>query len=84
MAKTEEQKQLEREDEVLRQAADIIKGRLKGDGDELKIRGLGAFRCHTRGPTTRRNPQTGDPVQVGEKKAIHFKPSTAWVKGLNE
>jgi DNA-binding protein HU-beta len=45
-------------------------------GDEVRIHGFGTFKAVTRAASTRRNPRTGEPVQVPAHKAVRFVPST--------
>jgi integration host factor subunit beta len=39
----------------------------------IEIRGFGSFSIHVREPRISRNPKTGEKVQVGAKRAPHFK-----------
>ena len=43
--------------------------------EKVVIQGLGAFSVHRRKARTARNPKTGESVEVGPRRAIHFKPS---------
>jgi len=45
------------------------------EGDRVQIQGFGTFRMKTRAARTARNPNTGETVQVPEKKVLTFKPS---------
>lgn len=51
---------------------------------KLQIFGLGTFSVVTRAARTSRNPQTGSPVQVAEKKAVKFKCSAELKRAVNE
>jgi DNA-binding protein HU-beta len=42
---------------------------------KLQVFGLGVFSLVTRAACTRRNPQTGAPIAVPEKRAVKFKPA---------
>ncbi len=53
---------------------EIIKHGLKRDG-KVVISNFGTFHLKTALPVTRRNPKTGDKVQVPSKKKVRFKPS---------
>jgi integration host factor subunit beta len=44
-------------------------------GERIEIRGFGSFSLHTRPPRLARNPRTGEPVAMGEKRKPHFKPA---------
>ena len=43
-------------------------------GRRIEIRGFGAFSLRHRPAQTRRNPRTGEPVPVGAKAMVHFRP----------
>ena len=43
-------------------------------GGRIEIRGFGSFSLHYRRPKLARNPKTGDPVPLGERYVVHFKP----------
>ncbi|HET9052428.1 MAG TPA: HU family DNA-binding protein [Candidatus Dormibacteraeota bacterium] len=45
-------------------------------GDEVRIHGFGTFKAVARSASTRRNPRTGEPVQVPAHRAVRFVPST--------
>jgi nucleoid DNA-binding protein len=45
-------------------------------GDEVRIHGFGTFKAVQRAASTRRNPRTGEPVQVPAHRAVRFVPST--------
>ena len=47
------------------------------DGDRVELRGLGVFSLRTRDAREGRNPKTGAPVTVGEKKTVAFKTGKA-------
>lgn len=49
-------------------------------GRRIEIRDFGAFSLRRYAARTRRNPRTGEPVQVGAKSVVHFRPG----KGLND
>jgi len=46
-------------------------------GHRIEIRGFGSFSITRRPPRLGRNPRTGEPVQVPEKRVPHFKPGKA-------
>jgi len=48
------------------------------------IPGFGKFKPVTRAARVARNPQTGEAIDVAEKVAIKFKPSSAIKKALND
>ena len=53
---------------------EIIKHGLKRDS-KVVISNFGSFHLKTARPVTRRNPETGDKVQVPAKEKVRFKPS---------
>ena len=46
-------------------------------GHRIEIRGFGSFSITRRPPRLGRNPRTGEPVQIPEKRVPHFKPGKA-------
>ena len=53
-------------------------------GDRVELRGFGIFSTNTQKASIRRNPKTGEKVNVPEKKTIHFKMSKEMFKKLND
>lgn len=62
---------------------DIIKGMLVLD-EPVNIRNFGAFDPRVRKPVKRKNPQTGEPIEVPEKKTVVFRPAEALRRTLND
>lgn len=54
---------------------------LKND-DRISLVGFGSFSVATRSARTGRNPQTGAPINIPEKKVVKFKPGTELVDGI--
>lgn len=52
-------------------------------GEGLALKGFGTFSVDTRTARTGRNPQTGAPIEIGEKKIAKFKFSAEVKKELN-
>ena len=52
-------------------------------GEKVRLDGLGIFTPVTRAATTRRNPQTGAPVDVPAKKTVTFKPALDLRREMN-
>lgn len=52
-------------------------------GQRVEIRGFGAFSVRSRSARTGRDPRTGTPVQVNDKKFPHFKTGKEMRKRLN-
>ena len=59
-----------------------IKRTLK-KGDRVELRGFGVFSTNIQKASIRRNPKTGEKVNVPEKKTIHFKMAKEMFKKLN-
>ena len=59
-----------------------IKNTLKR-GERVELRGFGIFHTNVQKQSIRRNPQTGEKVNVPEKKTIHFKMAKDLFKKLN-
>ena len=53
-------------------------------GDRVELRGFGVFSTKTQKASIRRNPKTGEKVNVPEKKIIHFKMAKEMFKKLND
>ena len=53
-------------------------------GDRVELRGFGVFSTKTQKASIRRNPKTGEKVNVPEKKTIHFKMAKEMFKKLND
>ena len=57
--------------------------------DEVKtegrfaLAGVGVFTAVTRAARERRNPQTGEPIQVPANKSVKFRPAASFKKTLN-
>lgn len=52
-------------------------------GERIEIRNFGAFTLHTIAAKAGRNPKTGAPVAVPEKRSVHFKPGQAMRRLVN-
>ena len=60
----------------LEKFTDIILNEIKRAlkrGDRVELRGFGVFSTNIQKASIRRNPKTGEKVNVPEKKTIHFK-----------
>ena len=53
-------------------------------GDRVELRGFGVFSTNIQKASIRRNPKTGEKVNVPEKKTIHFKMAKEMYKKLND
>ena len=52
-------------------------------GERVELRGFGVFSTNTQKASIRRNPRTGEKINVLQKKTIHFKMSKDLFKKLN-
>lgn len=48
------------------------------NGDYVTVSGFGTFERVNRAPRTGRNPRTGERIQIAAKRAVRFKPGTAF------
>lgn len=53
-------------------------------GDRIEIRGFGSFRLHYRPPCTRRNPSTGETVELDGRYTPRFKSGQRLRDRVNE
>jgi len=53
------------------------------DGKRVELRGFGVFSVKVRSSRTGRNPRTGQPVRVGEKRAPFFRTGKELRERLN-
>lgn len=51
-------------------------------GRRIEMRGFGSFSVHYRPARLARNPKTGEPVPVAEKRVPHFKPGQPLLESL--
>ena len=56
---------------------DAIVNEVKNAG-RFALDGVGVFSLATRAARTGRNPKTGDPVQIQEKKVVKFRPANGF------
>ena len=61
---------------------DIIVKNLS-QGKDVKLPGFGSIKIQERKSRLGRNPTTGEPIQIGERRAIVFRPSKDLKKKLN-
>ena len=52
-------------------------------GERVELRGFGVFFSNIQKESIRRNPRTGEKVNVPQKKTIHFKMAKDLFKKLN-
>lgn len=70
-------------EQVIEGLFDVMTVSLKA-GEPVNIRRFGKFQPRNRGPVTRKNPRTGEPIDVPEKVSVGFIPSPALKDILNE
>jgi integration host factor subunit alpha len=63
-------------------AFDIIKDTLSR-GEKVKLSGFGNFVLRDKKPRPGRNPQTGEPIEISERRVMTFKPSQVLKQALN-
>ncbi|MCX6355038.1 MAG: HU family DNA-binding protein [Candidatus Aureabacteria bacterium] len=68
-------------DRALQAVLDAIKVGLKKDG-LASVVGFGTFKVKTRAARMGRNPQTGESIKIGARKAVTFKASTDLKKSV--
>jgi integration host factor subunit alpha len=61
---------------------DIMKETLS-KGEQVKVSGFGNFTVRHKAQRTGRNPQTGAPITIAERKVLTFKPSQVLRARLN-
>ena len=61
---------------------ETISDALAKDG-RVALHGFGVFKVKDRKAGVRRNPKTGEPVQVPAKRALSFKAASTLIKRLN-
>lgn len=54
------------------------------DGKSVKLPGFLAFDPKTNAARTMRSPQTGEPIQVAEKKVVKIRPLTGFADAVRE
>jgi integration host factor subunit alpha len=72
-----------------RESADIVDGIFEmlketlGRGEKVKISGFGNFVLRDKRQRPGRNPQTGDPIKISERRVLTFKASQILKQALN-
>lgn len=62
---------------------ETIKNTLEA-GEKIKISGFGNFVIRHKRPRVGRNPQTGQEIEISERKVLTFKPSHILKMALNK
>ena len=68
--------------EIVDLVFDLMKETLES-GDKIKISGFGNFVVRAKRSRKGRNPQTGEEIQISERRVLTFKPSQVLRKALN-
>ena len=68
--------------EIVETVFDTIKETLER-GEKIKISGFGNFVVRDKNSRPGRNPQTGDPITISERRILTFKTSDKLRKALN-
>jgi nucleoid DNA-binding protein len=69
--------------DILETALDLIVCHITETGGKVILRGFGAFKARVRHAFTGTDPRTGEPLEIGEKYSISFKPSAEVIQRLN-
>jgi integration host factor subunit alpha len=73
-----------------RESADIVDGIFEmlketlGRGEKIKISGFGNFVLRDKRQRPGRNPQTGQPIRISERRVLTFKASQILKQALNQ
>lgn len=67
---------------VRRVFREIIKA--LADGRRVELRGFGVLELRDHEGGTRRNPKTGEAIEVPAKRAVHWKTGKGLAKAINE
>lgn len=68
--------------EIVELVFETIKATLER-GEKIKISGFGNFVVRQKGSRMGRNPQTGDPIEIGPRKVLSFKASQVLKNAIN-
>lgn len=69
--------------EIVDSFLDTIKGTLIS-GEEIKLVHFGTFTLRDKNSRTGRNPRTGEPITIKERKMVSFRPSKSLRDLVNE
>jgi nucleoid DNA-binding protein len=68
-------------------AVELFLGCIKGalsSGEKVSLVGFGTFLVKTKQGRNGRNPRTGEPIQIGEKHVVVFKPGKSFREACNQ
>jgi len=69
--------------EIMERVFDVVKSTLEA-GENIKITGFGNFVVKEKAARRGRNPQTGEVVEITQRRVLTFKPSQVLKKSINE
>lgn len=69
--------------EVVELVFDALKACLER-GEKIKISGFGNFVVREKLARVGRNPQTGDPIEIGARRVLSFRPSQVLKSAIND
>lgn len=69
--------------DIVETVFDTIKKTLE-NGEKIKISGFGNFVVRHKKPRVGRNPQTGQEIEISERRVLTFKPSQILKQALNK
>lgn len=69
--------------DIIELVFDTLKSTLES-GQKVKISGFGNFVVRHKRPRIGRNPQTGEEIEISERKVLTFKPSQVLKTELNK
>lgn len=69
--------------DIVEMVFELMKDTL-GSGEKIKIAGFGNFVVKEKASRRGRNPQTGDEIEISERRILTFKPSQVLKGSINE
>jgi len=69
-------------DRLLKELSATVGTGLVADG-KVNLAGLGRFSLKVQSARRGRNPRTGEPIEIPEKKRVHFLPDAQWRRQVN-
>lgn len=69
--------------DIVEMVFELMKDTL-GSGEKIKIAGFGNFVVKEKASRRGRNPQTGDEIEISERRILTFKPSQVLKGAINE
>lgn len=69
-------------DDAVRQVFREIESALAAGG-RIELRGFGVLEVRERGGGRRRNPKTGEPIEIGDRRHVHWRTGKPLAAALN-